>query len=92
MVPGTKSTCFRARLESCEKFVFVDNDHINGMIDPDHTHLTDLLLNEAELELQLKAHSITLGRQAPERELHLGCLNMQLHASFRSLSMGPLRC
>lgn len=54
MVPDTSSIGFRARLESCEKFVSVENDSIKGTIDPDFTHLTDLLQNEAELDLQLK--------------------------------------
>lgn len=54
MVPDANSTGFRARLESCEKFVSVDNDSINGIIDPDYTHLTGLLQNEAELDLQPK--------------------------------------
>jgi hypothetical protein len=54
MMPDANSTCFRARLESCEKFVFIDNDSIHGTIDPDYTHLTGLLQNEAELDLQLK--------------------------------------
>lgn len=54
MVPNTNSAGFQARLESCEKFISIDNDSINGTIDPDYTHLTDLLQNEAELDLQLK--------------------------------------
>lgn len=54
MIPDANTTGFRARLESCEKFVSIDNDSIHGVIDPDYTHLTDLLQNEAELDLQLK--------------------------------------
>ncbi|KAL7917884.1 SNF2 family N-terminal domain-containing protein [Trichoderma austrokoningii] len=52
-VPDANSTSFRARLESCEKFASIDNDSINGTIDPDYTHLTDLLRNEVELDLQI---------------------------------------
>lgn len=54
MMLNANSTGFTARLESCEKFVSVDDDSISGTIDPDYTHLTDLLQNEAELDLQLK--------------------------------------
>ncbi|KAM0458644.1 hypothetical protein ACHAPV_006036 [Trichoderma viride] len=54
MVPDANSTGFQARLESCEKFVSINDDSISGSIDPDYTHLTELLQNEAELDLQLK--------------------------------------
>ncbi|UKZ83456.1 hypothetical protein TrVFT333_011265 [Trichoderma virens FT-333] len=52
-VPNADGISFRARLESCEKFVSIDNDSLIGIIDSDYTHLTDLLQNEAELDLQL---------------------------------------
>ncbi|KAL5089357.1 hypothetical protein Trisim1_005644 [Trichoderma cf. simile WF8] len=52
-MPNADGTSFRAKFESCEKFVSIDNDAITGTIDSDYTHLTDLLQNEAELDLQL---------------------------------------
>ncbi|KAK4060672.1 hypothetical protein Trihar35433_10080 [Trichoderma harzianum] len=52
-VPSADGTSFRAKFKSCEKFVSIDKDAITGTIDSDYTHLTDLLQNEAELDLQL---------------------------------------
>lgn len=41
------------KLESSDQFTAIDGDSLSGNIDPNYTHLTDALLEESAIELQI---------------------------------------
>jgi hypothetical protein len=44
---------FRAKLDSADRFTAADDATVAGSILPDHTHLTDALLEESAIELDI---------------------------------------